>query len=87
MLGVCKELFDCHIEEMTRLYLNAKETPFAVPSPVIVDIDCGKVMQIEKYYALVHLESLISVVNSSKDLINNNDAELQKCINDAQFQL
>mgnify|MGYP006891289994 CR=1 FL=1 len=52
MIGVLKSIFDQSVDEMTNLYLQAKDTAFATPSPVIVDIDAGKIMQIEKYRAL-----------------------------------
>lgn len=74
MLGIQKELFDANVQELVVLFLGAKDGPFAVPSPVIVDVDSGKVIQIEKYYALVQLEGLIATVNNTNDLTNNQDA-------------
>ena len=44
MIGVLKSIFDQSVDEMANLYLDAKDTAFATQSPVIIDIDSGKIM-------------------------------------------
>lgn len=58
MIGILREIFDKQIDELMRIYTDAKDTPFAIPSPVIVDIDNGQVMQIEKYSALIKMTQI-----------------------------
>lgn len=61
MIGVMKNLFDANVEEICRLHMANKGTVFATQSPVIVDIDSGKVMEIEKYQALMDLNHLMQI--------------------------
>ena len=51
MIGALRNIFDGCVDEMCDLHLQNIGTPFQVPSPVIVDIDQGQVMQIENYKA------------------------------------
>lgn len=51
MMGVLREIFDERVDEICNLYLKQVGTPFEVPSPIIVDIDQGQVIQIENYKA------------------------------------
>jgi hypothetical protein len=59
LIGLIKPVFEQSLDEMASLYLQAKDTPFATPSPVLVDIDSGKVMQLERYHALRKVERLL----------------------------
>lgn len=49
MIGIMRDLFDNSVDELCDLYLDAKDTPFQMASPCIVDIDQGKIMEIEEY--------------------------------------
>lgn len=59
MIGIMREIFDDQIEELQNIYLSQKGTPFEVASAVIVDIDQGKLVEIEEYFALKALNSLM----------------------------
>ena len=61
MIGVLKGLFDSNVEEICSLYMANKGTVFATQSPVIVDIDTGKVMEIEKYRALMDINHIMEI--------------------------
>lgn len=72
LIGILKDIFDLNVNEYLKIYLDAKDTPFAQPSAVIVDIDNGQVMQIEKYSALRHLEKVMPRDDEGNQLSQSN---------------
>ena len=59
MIGIMRDIFDDQIEELQNIYLSQKGTPFEVASPIIVDIDEGKLIEIEEYFAQKTLNDLM----------------------------
>ena len=52
MIGILRDLFDSSVDELCDLFLGSQGTAFQTASPCIVDIDHGKIMEIEQYKAL-----------------------------------
>ena len=59
MIGVMRDIFDTAADELHNLYVSSLGTPFSVSSPCIVDIDDGRVMEIEEYKALKDVNEIM----------------------------
>jgi len=59
MIGVMRDIFDTAVDELHNLYVSSLGTPFSVASPCIVDIDEGRVMEIQEYKALKDVNEIM----------------------------
>jgi hypothetical protein len=59
MIGVVRAVFDQAADELYNLYISSLNTPFSIASPCIVDIDEGKVMEIQEYKAVRDLNHIM----------------------------
>lgn len=59
LIGVLRGVFDQAADELYDLYVSSLNTPFSMPSPCVVDIDEGKVMEIEEYKAVRDLNHIM----------------------------
>lgn len=60
MIGLLRDLFDFDaLEEMIELQRQAIGTPWETAGPCIIDIDQGKVYELEHYHAIVRLRQIM----------------------------
>lgn len=54
-----RDIFDTSVDELHDLYVQALGTPFSVASPCIIDIDDGRVLEIQEYKAIKDVNEIM----------------------------
>lgn len=59
MIGVLKHIFNSQcLDPMYSQYLQEKGSAFEIESPIIVDLDLGRIMELPEYKGMVDLHRL-----------------------------